>query len=90
MQLIEHVAVEEAEEGPPPRASPSQDGAARSHLQRGDAPAVEDYEPVAMLAAQYASIFSQDRDDVLHDLVLVDSILAVSHVQALAANQANA
>jgi len=48
---------------------PSQDRAARGHLDSGDAPAVEHYEPVAVFAAQYAAIFCQGHDDVLQDLV---------------------
>jgi hypothetical protein len=36
----------------PARAGPSEDGAAWSYLDGGDAPAVEDHEPVAVPAAQ--------------------------------------
>jgi hypothetical protein len=38
---------------------PSHDRAARSHLDRGDTPAIEHYEPVAVLAAQCPAVLCQ-------------------------------
>ena len=73
-----------------PPADSSQDGAARSHLHGGDAPAVEHHEPVAVPAAQDAVIFGEGRDDSFHDLLGSASSLVVGDIQVLAANEAHA
>src|SRR5205807_7348482 len=59
---------------------PSQDGAAWSYLKGGDAPAVEHYKPAAVPAAQYAVLFPEGGDDMVHDLVRRASVLLVGDV----------
>jgi hypothetical protein len=68
---------------------PLQDGAARGYLDRGDTPAVEHDEPVAVLAAQCPAVLGQGRDYVLHDVVRSGARLVVNDVQVVAADEAD-
>jgi hypothetical protein len=78
-----------------PRGDPSypanggrllQHGAARCHLDRGDASAVKHDEPIAVFAAQHARILGKRRDDLFNELFLVgDRGFVVRDVHAVAA-----
>src|SRR5580658_9453594 len=66
-----------------------QDRAARCHLERGDTPAIEHYEPAAVLAAQCPAVLGQGRDYVLHDVFRRGARLVVDDVQMVAADAAD-
>ena len=70
-------------------SSPLQDRAARSHLDRGDTPAVEHHEPVAVLAAQRPAVLGQGRDDMLDDVIDRSVRSVVDDVQVVAADEAD-
>lgn len=74
----------------PGSSSRLQDGAAGRHLKGGDAPTVEDNEPVAVPAAQDAVIVRQGQDGMLRGLVRGTVGLVVGDVQVLATDQVDA
>jgi len=51
--------------------APSQHSAARRDFNRGDAPAVEQDEPITVFTAQHSRILGKCRDHMFNKLVLV-------------------
>jgi hypothetical protein len=52
----------------------SHDRAARRHLNRGNAPAIQQDEPVTVSGAKHTGVLGQRRDDVLNNLVGVNGV----------------
>ena len=68
----------------------SQHSPARRHLDRCDATAVQHHEPIAVSGAQHAGILGEHRDDVLHEVGIVDDVwFVVREIHPIAAQQSD-
>jgi hypothetical protein len=66
----------------------SHDRAARRHLNRGNAPAVQQYGPITVSGAKHTGVLCQRRDDVLNNLVGVNGVgFLVRDVHVIATGQ---
>jgi hypothetical protein len=73
-----------------PAGLDSQDCAEWRHLDSGNAPAVQNHEPVTMSGAKHARVFRKRCDDSLDDLVLVDRVvLLILDVYVVPAHESN-
>jgi hypothetical protein len=65
----------------------SQDGTAWRHLDGGNAPAIEHYEPVTMARAKHTRVLRKRFDDSFDDLVLIDLMVLIPEIESVTAHE---